>query len=110
MENLTTALELTIIGMSLVFGSIVFLWIVMVVLVRLTNFSGTKVVESGQPGTAPDPSYEIKRRAAIAAVSVAMSLANENEIHEFPLPATAIVSAWQAVMRANHLNKRGPMR
>ncbi len=36
LENLTTALEITVVGMALVFGAIVLLWLVMLALVRLT--------------------------------------------------------------------------
>jgi len=54
---------------------------------------------------------ERKRRAAAIAVTVALAQqADITEPHEFPLPPTAIVSAWQAVMRTRMLNKRGPTR
>ena len=52
----------------------------------------------------------MKKKAAIAAVVVALAREAETELHEFPLPPTAIVSAWQAVNRSDILKKRGRVR
>ena len=53
----------------------------------------------------PAPAAE---RAAIAAVAVAIAHEATPKIHEFPLPATPIVSAWQAVQRGRQLSQHGP--
>lgn len=103
--QLYQALIITAIGMGLVFGAILLLWLVMAVLVRLFR---------DQPSLkAADVETQLKvNRQRAAAVAVAMALAQEasTEPHEFPLPPTAIVSAWQAVRRSMNLNKRGNLR
>jgi Na+-transporting methylmalonyl-CoA/oxaloacetate decarboxylase gamma subunit len=101
-ENLVTALEITIVGMGLVFGAIILLWLVMIALVRLT-------AEQAEVEAQKTEELELKRRAAIAAVAVALArVRNEDQPHPFPLPPTAIVTAWQAVQRGRLLSQKGP--
>jgi DNA polymerase III epsilon subunit-like protein len=87
--------------MGLVFGSIILLWGVMALLTSLTSRT-----EQGKTGV----EAELLHRAAVAAVATALAREAALEPHEFPLPPTAIVSAWQAVNRTNMLNKRGQIR
>jgi uncharacterized membrane protein len=101
--ELWVALQITLIGMSIVFGCILLLWLLMTLLVRWTSKGQSTMVEA-------EPQTERMRRAAIAAVSVALACQPVNEPQLFPLPQTPIVSAWQAVTRANHLRRRGPLR
>jgi Na+-transporting methylmalonyl-CoA/oxaloacetate decarboxylase gamma subunit len=112
-ENFISAVEITIIGMSLVFMTIIFLWGVMVLLIRITPRDKSQV--DLIPGTKDKPSsadestiISQKMRAAAAAVVCALAR-NKQAPREFPLPPTAIVSAWQAVARSNVL-KRGRVR
>lgn len=95
------AFQLAAIGMLLVFGAIVLLWAGMSLLARST---------SPRPhGPAPaDERQEERRRAAAAAAALIQlrALARRG----LPLPPTAQVSAWQAVMRASQLRQRGPVR
>ena len=104
--NLLIALQITAAGMGLVFGAILLLWVVMAVLVRLTS---ERLVS---PGVSKNSTAEHnrKRKVAAAVVAVALALEADSEPHEFPLPPTAIVSAWQSVMRSNMLTKRGRIR
>lgn len=51
-----------------------------------------------------------KYKAAIIAISMALVKDSIDAPHEFPLPPTALVSAWQAVMRSNIITKRGRIR
>lgn len=96
---IVSALQITLAGMALVFLAILVLWLVMALLVRWT---APRQVE-GDAGQA--------QQAAAAALAVALAQqASQSMLHEFPLPPTAIVSAWQAVMRGKMLNKRGPTR
>jgi Na+-transporting methylmalonyl-CoA/oxaloacetate decarboxylase gamma subunit len=101
--DLWIALQITLIGMSIVFGCILLLWLLMTLLVRWTSRNKSAEAEL-------EPQNERKRRAAVAAVSVALARQTGSEPQAFPLPQTTIVSAWQAVTRANHLRRRGPLR
>jgi Na+-transporting methylmalonyl-CoA/oxaloacetate decarboxylase gamma subunit len=102
-ENLLIALQITVIGMALVFGVIIILWITMSLLVRLTG-RRAQAAEVIVP-TEDARQTTLKRRAAIAAVSVALAHALTPQLHEFPEPPTAIVSAWQAVQRSRNLTQ-----
>jgi hypothetical protein len=106
LQQLSLPLQITLVGMGLVFASILLLWGLMAALVRI-------LPEKEGPVTATDE-LELKQRAAAAAVSAALAdAAQEQEsapVHEFPLPPTAQVSAWQTVMRTKMLNKRGSVR
>lgn len=95
------ALQLAGIGMLLVFGAILLLWAGMSLLARAT---------APRPETPPpDDLHEEERRRA-AAAAAALNLLRGRERREFPLPPTAMVSPWQAVMRAAQLRQRGPVR
>jgi Na+-transporting methylmalonyl-CoA/oxaloacetate decarboxylase gamma subunit len=108
-DQLAIAFQITIIGMGLVFAAILLLWGLMAVLVRFTSERGT----AGRPESETER-YELKQRAAAAAVAFALAeedrILTGEEVHEFPLPPTAIVSPWQGVMRSKMLNKRGNTR
>jgi hypothetical protein len=106
--NSLIALQITAIGMSLVFASIILLWIMMAILVRLTAEKEVIVTEVKEDNKQIE--MDKKKKAAIAAVVVALAREAETELHEFPLPPTAIVSAWQAVNRSDILKKRGRVR
>jgi Na+-transporting methylmalonyl-CoA/oxaloacetate decarboxylase gamma subunit len=99
--ELSIALQITLIGMGLVFGAILLLWLVMALLMRLT------AERPAEAERAQAAELALKQRAAAAAVSFAMAQETVDQPHEFPLPPTATVSAWQAVMRTRMLNKRG---
>lgn len=103
--NMAYALQITLIGMSLVFGAIVLLWGLMAALVRLT----TDTTPTEPTTTAATTDAKLKQRAAAVAVAIALAEADHStEVHAFPLPHTALVSAWQAVMRSNYLRERRP--
>jgi Na+-transporting methylmalonyl-CoA/oxaloacetate decarboxylase gamma subunit len=119
-ENLNLAAQITLIGMSLVFGSIVLLWGVMALLVRLT--SDKAPAESAPPAgaegiQAPKSDdaaalHDRRRKAATIAAMFALMKArsSEQEPAELTLPPTAIVSAWQAVLRSSNIRQRGSIR
>jgi Na+-transporting methylmalonyl-CoA/oxaloacetate decarboxylase gamma subunit len=111
MHDLGIALEITVIGMGLVFGSIILLWGVMSLLMTITTKLEDRAAEQPEAETTPMPTpndTELKRRAAIAAVAVALARESDAKPHAFPLPPTAMVSAWQSVMRGRQLKQRGP--
>ncbi|MFN8597588.1 MAG: OadG family transporter subunit [Anaerolineae bacterium] len=108
MDNLSLSLQITLIGMGLVFGAIVMLWIMMAVLVRLTpEREATEEAEAG-PIEPETTDRARKQRAALAAVAVAIAHEATPKIHEFPEPPPVIVSAWQGVQRSRLLSQRGP--
>jgi hypothetical protein len=98
---LALSLQLAGIGMLLVFGAILLLWAGMSLLARAT-------AARPEPPPPADVREEERRRAAAAAGALALLRARERR--EFPLPPTAMVSPWQAVMRAAQLRQRGPVR
>jgi Na+-transporting methylmalonyl-CoA/oxaloacetate decarboxylase gamma subunit len=110
--GLIITLQITVLGMGLVFGAIMLLWGVIALLMRVTS-------ERGRPDLQTEDLYpntfekieerDQKRRAALAAVAVALVIDREAP-HVFPLPQTALVSAWQAVMRASNIRNRGSAR
>jgi sodium pump decarboxylase gamma subunit len=110
------ALWITVIGMSLVFGAILLLWVVMAVLVRFTadRPSENEALSQNQPPVQLEEASLAaarKRRAAVAAVAVALAHQADSTLpHEFPLPPPAVVSAWQAVARSRTLSIRGSKR
>ncbi len=95
------ALQVAGIGMLLVFAAIVLLWAGMSLLAHAT-------ARRPQAPAPSDERDEERQRAAAAAVALALQRARERR--EFPLPPTALVSPWQAVMRAAQLRQRGPVR
>jgi Na+-transporting methylmalonyl-CoA/oxaloacetate decarboxylase gamma subunit len=104
MNNLLTALEITALGMGLVFAAIAFLWLMMTLLTLLT-------VERRNASDLPaaDPGMDSESKARAAAVAVAFALAQEEATTARPLsePPTAIVSAWQLGMRTKQLYQKG---
>jgi len=105
-ENLLLSLQITLVGMGMVFGAIILIWGLMALLVRIAGETEALNWEEGALAE-----LERKRQAAVAAVFVALAQqAHSMEPHEFPLPSTALVSAWQSVMRTRMLNKRGRTR
>ncbi|GAB4579540.1 MAG: hypothetical protein Fur0022_22780 [Anaerolineales bacterium] len=108
MEPLSLSLQITLLGMSLVFGALIVLWGLMELLVRLTS-----------DRTAPPPTEQVvmqrddeqTHKQQAAAIAVALALADQDSgPREFPLPPTPLVSAWQAVLRSDMLKKRGQVR
>ena len=107
--TLTLALQITLVGMGLVFAAILLLWLLMSALVRLT--AARRKVPPGptEPGSAAQADERAARAAAAAAVATALAAQGPSQ-PRFPLPPTALVSAWQAVRRSAQLNRRGPVR
>ena len=100
---LTQSLYITLIGMGLVFGAIILLWGLMSLMTRLlakreTNFE------------IPDEARKKKARAAAAAVAVALAEQAQSRIGHFPMPNTALVSAWQLGMRTRQMYQKGSLK
>jgi Na+-transporting methylmalonyl-CoA/oxaloacetate decarboxylase gamma subunit len=104
MSNLSLALQITAIGMGLVFGAILILWLTMILLTVLT---ADKSSASDSPKVVSVRETEILAQAA--AVGVAMAIAEQQLSSAHPLndPPTAIVSAWQLGMRTRQMTQKG---
>jgi Na+-transporting methylmalonyl-CoA/oxaloacetate decarboxylase gamma subunit len=117
--NLLLSLEITALGMGLVFGAIMLLWLMMVVLTALTadkeTASDSLEVDSSTPSIALTPTPSPKERGEldhVALLAVAMALAEQGGTSAHPLeqPPTALVSAWQLGMRTRQMSEKGSMK
>jgi Na+-transporting methylmalonyl-CoA/oxaloacetate decarboxylase gamma subunit len=107
MSNLKIALEMTGLGMGLVFAAIILLWGMMNLLTLITA-DRKHDSDSAQP--APAAESELKARAAAVAVAIALAEQENSLAHTLCDPPTAIVSAWQLGMRTRQLQQKGPIR
>ena len=110
MNNMGIALQITALGMGLVFGAIILLWWMMNL---LTAFTADQEPESAPAesaaGAMPTSATDHDFKAQVAAVAVAMALAEAQaaSAHLFPEPPTTIVSAWQLGMRSRQMYQKG---
>lgn len=112
MENsLSVALVITVVGMGLVFGAILLFAGLTGLLTRLTSRRERPASGGGEADVAE---RELKLRAATAAVAVALAQQDSRgdtlSPQPFPLPPTALVSTWQAVMRSRLMGQRRTVR
>ena len=100
--NLLIALEITALGMGLVFLAIIVLWLMMWALTAIPFKE-----EGGE--TPAQPALEDNLMAQAAAVAVAIALAEQSQSTARPLPQppTALVSAWQLGMRTRQMYEKG---
>jgi Na+-transporting methylmalonyl-CoA/oxaloacetate decarboxylase gamma subunit len=108
MNDMLVALEITALGMGLVFGAILLLWWIMNLLTRLTADKKpalTSAKSSDTPVSVTDRDF----KAQAAAAAVAIALANGQALGAQPLsePPTTIVSAWQLGMRTRQMYQKG---
>jgi len=118
MSPMSGALIITVIGMGLVFIAILALWGLMEWMVRVTaRYARQEEAEVGEEGVeedepvteaaqeAVDGSAELKRKAAAAAVVLALAQGAEQPV--FTQRSSYMSgSAWQAVSRGGQLNRR----
>ena len=113
-NNFLLALQITFLGMGLVFAAIILLWWMMNLLTFITA-DRTPASDSAEP--APVMDSDVKAQAV--AVAVAMALAEQQAqqscgqtslAHPLSDPPTAIVSAWQLGTRTRQLYQKGPIR
>ena len=103
MNNLILALEITVVGMGLVFAALILIWWMMAL---LTRFTAEKEVPAGETVSAASENDE-KAQAAAIAVAIAMAEHQLSQAHPLQDPPTAIVSAWQLGMRSRQLSQKG---
>ena len=114
MSNMLIALQITALGMGLVFAAILLLWWMMNLLTSITaeKDSSPAVNASVSDSVRTAPVIDSDLKAQIAAVAVAIALAEQQASRSRPLlePPTAIVSAWQLGTRTRQLyEKRTPL-
>ncbi len=107
MNNMVIALEITALGMGLVFAAIILLWWMMALLTRLLPEKETPTSASDSAESAPVVESDVKARAAAAAVAIALTEQQLTHIHPLSVPPTAIVSAWQLGRRTQQLSEKG---
>jgi len=104
MNNMVIALEITALGMGLVFAAIILLWWMMDLLTWLTADKGSN---SDSAATAPVTNEDLKAQAAAVAVAIALAEQKTSLAHPLVDPPTAIVSAWQLGTRTRQLYEKG---
>jgi hypothetical protein len=124
MNNLFLSLEITALGMGLVFGAIILLWGMMAILTAVTAdkesalrhaqdiASDSPKVDSADQSIAPTPSPSPSGKGElekVALLAVAMALTEQGVTSAHPLeqPPTALVSAWQLGMRTRQMSEKG---
>lgn len=116
MNEFGTALIITLAGMGLVFAAILAFWALMAVLVRVTSKGHAASHKEHEPVSSlvkvdmSAEETELRRRTAVAAVAFALACEPRDGPQPFPVPPTALVSTWQAVLRARQLGQRGSVR
>jgi sodium pump decarboxylase gamma subunit len=110
MNNLWIALQITALGMGLVFAAIILLWAMMNLLTSITadKHTSSQPNESSVDAAQPVTTKDRDRRAQAAAVAVAIALAEQQASGARPLPTppTTIISAWQLGMRTRQLYQK----
>jgi Na+-transporting methylmalonyl-CoA/oxaloacetate decarboxylase gamma subunit len=109
MNDLSTALWITLLGMGLVFGAIVVLWLMMVLLTAVSADKETQSAPSVPPKVEEEPRGD-KNQAAVIAVAIALAEQEICAARPLPTPPAAIVSAWQLGMRTRLLAQKGNSR
>jgi Na+-transporting methylmalonyl-CoA/oxaloacetate decarboxylase gamma subunit len=112
-DALTQSLQITALGMGLVFGAILLLWLMMILLTSFTADKKTQPDEtSASDSSQLDSIIQAGFKAQAAAIAVAIALAEQGQSTARPLtaPPTAIVSAWQLGMRTSQRAQKGNFR
>jgi len=112
-DELIQAIQITALGMGIVFGVILLLWLMMVLLTSFTADKKTQVDKTSAPDSPETDSVsETGFKSQAAAIAVAIALAEQGQSTARPLnaPPTAIVSAWQLGMRTSQRAQKGNFR
>ncbi len=111
MTDILLALQITALGMGLVFGIIVLLWLMMILLTYFTSekevstdLNANHASDASETASVSDTGF----KAQAAAIAVAIALAEPSK--RIPEPPTAIVSAWQLGMRTSQRAQKGNFR
>jgi Na+-transporting methylmalonyl-CoA/oxaloacetate decarboxylase gamma subunit len=109
MSDFTLSLQITALGMGLVFGTILLLWLMMVLLTRFTeDKTDEPASDSLEPASVSETGFKLQ--AAALAVAIALAEQGKSSAHPLTEPPTAIVSAWQLGMRTRQSSEKGNFR
>lgn len=104
LANFLLALQITALGMGLVFLAIILLWLMMLALTALPIGNAATEVESPVKANEDD---ELMSQAAAAAVAIALAEQSQSTARPLSQPPTALVSAWQLGMRTRQMYEKG---
>ncbi len=110
MNNFILSIQITALGMGLVFGAILLLWLMMALLTRFTAEKESPAEEepaSDSPISASTTQADSRLKAALLAVALALAEQETSSAHPLPAPDTVIVSAWQLGMRTRQMSEKG---
>jgi Na+-transporting methylmalonyl-CoA/oxaloacetate decarboxylase gamma subunit len=107
--SLILSLQVTLVGMGLVFAAILLLWLMIQLLVANTAERQTAAPPAAT-AEAEAGERELRRRAAVAAVSLALAEQQASTAHPLSTPPTALVSAWQLGRRTRQMYEKGSHR
>ena len=107
MSNIPLSLQITAIGMGIVFGAILILWLMMILLTAITK---ERTAASDSPKAAPVRETDILAQAAAVGVAIAIAEQQLSSAHPLKDPPTSIVSAWQLGMRTRQMTQKGERR
>jgi Na+-transporting methylmalonyl-CoA/oxaloacetate decarboxylase gamma subunit len=105
MSGISIALQITVLGMGLVFAAIILLWGMMALLTKIAAGKETQEIASQSPNTRREE--DLKAQAAAIAVAMALAEQQASQAHPLSLPPTAIISAWQLGMRTRQMYQKG---
>jgi Na+-transporting methylmalonyl-CoA/oxaloacetate decarboxylase gamma subunit len=109
MNNMLIALQISALGMGLVFAAIILLWGMMNLLTFITTKKQTSSARKSTEST-PLNENDLKAQAAAVAVAIAIAAQQVSSARPFHEPPTAIISAWQLGMRTRQMYQKGPIR
>jgi Na+-transporting methylmalonyl-CoA/oxaloacetate decarboxylase gamma subunit len=108
MNNMLIALQITALGMGLVFTAILLLWWMMSLLTAMTADKKPAPSESLPEGISRAVTDDgLKAQAAAVAVAAALAEAQAMMAYDLCEPPTTIVSAWQLGMRTRQMYQKG---
>ncbi|MCX8061119.1 MAG: hypothetical protein N3D16_00910 [Anaerolineales bacterium] len=110
MSNIVLVLQITLFGMFLIFAAMVLLWTLLSMMVFVLARVQKNPIDEDELSNEEDNAELMRKQAVAVAVSAALHQRVLAGPGRFPLPPTAFVSAWQAVLRSHILNKRGAVR
>ena len=103
-SDLILSLQVTLVGMGIVFLAIVLLWGLMTLLTFLTQRGDSA---SNAPKPPPVDPRGLKAQAAAGAVAAALAEQSQHTAQPLSTPPTTIISAWQLGMRTRQMYEKG---